>query len=455
MIVCKFGGSNLRDSEGIQKVIQIIRAYQEPVVVVVSAFYGITDYLTAMLGKIRGDEKQVNLTTEFLARLKEQIIDQHVQEAHLRAQILKQINDRLKQLERYLLGIHYIGEIPDFVEDMILSYGERLSSLVLTQLLTYNGVEAEEMLPEDIGLITDGEFGNATVDLKASVANVRSRIKSSRVAVIPGFYGVSPDLKVTLLGRGGSDYSAAAIARCLNADSLDIWKDVDGFMSADPRLVPDSVKIARLSYTEAAELAYFGAKILHPRTVEPLMSANIPVRIFNIHTAQNPDMPDSIISRNRQKKADVIKSVTFSDDFGILRLKGPGVGIKPGILAKVTTELDKKRINIKSVITAQTSINFLLALEDLPKALQLTRNLTLSAVSRIEAEQDLSLIALVGEGILEKHGIAARMFSAVSRKEINIRIISLGASSVAAYFIVRQRDRDEAVREIHREFFGK
>ena len=167
------------------------------------------------------------------------------------------------------MGIHYIGDIPDFIQDRILSYGEKLSSLLLTIILKYNGINADECLPEDMGLLTDGEFRNATIDFEGSIPNVEKALKEDKVYVVPGFYGISQEGKVTLLGRGGSDYSAAGIARCVRAESLDIWKDVNGYMTADPKMVDAPRRVRKLSYTEAAELSYFGAKILHPRTVEP------------------------------------------------------------------------------------------------------------------------------------------------------------------------------------------
>jgi len=453
-IVAKFGGSNFKDQKSIETVITAIGNYQQPVIVVVSAFYGITNYLAEMLLKIRADEEQINLTTDFLTRMKQDIINENIPDKKHRQQVLDQVLARLNRLERYCLGIHYIGEIPDFLEDIVLSYGERFSSLLLTYFLKYHGLEAEECLPEEMGFYTDGEFGNATVDFTAAEKSVAAKLASDKIYVIPGFYGISQAGKVTLLGRGGSDYSAAAIARCVKARSLDIWKDVDGFLSADPQLIKNPQQVESLSYREAAELAYFGAKILHPRTVEPLMSRHIPIRIFNINTCGQSMTPFSVISANGKQHKQVIKSVTYSDDFGILKLKGPGVGMKPGILAKVTTALDNHRINIKSVITAQTSINFLFSLSNLERAYEITTELGLKAVGEILVEEDLSLIALVGEGILEKHGIAARMFSAVSRQKINIQIISLGASPVAAYFFVHRNDRDAAVRVIHKEFFG-
>jgi len=163
-----------------------------------------------------------------------------------------------------------------------MSFGERLSAAIMTSLLQDRGVGCEEVTPEDMQLITDGEFGNAEVDFSASNETVKNRLLGEKTAIVPGFYGVSKEGKVTLFGRGGSDYTAASIASCIGAESLDIWKDVDGFRTADPKLVTDTHGIHQLTYTEAAELAYFGAKILHPRTVEPLMAQRIPIRIFNI-----------------------------------------------------------------------------------------------------------------------------------------------------------------------------
>lgn len=259
---------------------------------------------------------------------------------------------------------------------------------------------------------------------------------------------------MTLLGRGGSDYTAAAIARCIDAASVDLWKDVPGFMSADPKLVANAAAVKRLAYNEAAELSYFGARILHPRTFEPVMDKQIPVRLFNIGRFCEKLEPETIIDGNGVIKEDVIKSVTFSDDFGILKLHGAGVGIKPGIMARVTARLNDEGINIKSIITSQTAINILLALEDLEKSLRAVEAIGLTAVDRIAAVDNISLIAVVGGGILEKPGIAARVFSAVSRRNINIRTISAGPSNVAIYFIIDRNEREKAVKAIHEEVFG-
>ena len=453
-IVVKFGGSNLKTKSDISKLIHVIKSYDVPIVIVISALYGITDILIQTIQEVKREEEAINRIKKILMDSHSQIITQYIKHSDYQQEILKKIKKRINELEKYLLGVHYLGEIPDFAKDMVLSYGERLSSLVLQSILVYMKIDCEELLPEKIGLFTDGEFGNATVDFSLSEKNVKKNLSGSKTFIVPGFYGISIDSKVTLFGRGGTDYSAASIARCIHASSVDIWKDVPGFMSADPKIVDNPIVIEKLSYREAAELSYFGARILHPRTFEPVMDEKIPIRLFNINNLSKQIQPLSIIEDECVVKEDVIKSVTFSNDLGILKLRGPGVGIKPGIMSKVTTQLSSSSINIKSIITAQTSINILLSKEDLKKSYQIVSGIGLSAVDEVVCIDDISLIAVVGEGMLEKHGIAARVFSAVSLHKINIQIISAGASIVATYFIIDQKDRGKAIKAIHKEFFG-
>jgi len=247
--------------------------------------------------------------------------------------------------------------------------------------------------------------------------------------------------------------TAAALARCIGAESVDLWKDVQGFMSADPKTVENPQVIHQLAYDEAAELSYFGARILHPRTFEPVLEKRIPIRIFNIDNVATDLTPVTVVVDQREIRKDVVKSVTFSDDFAILKLHGAGVGIKPGVMARVTSALHEAGINIKSIITAQTCINILLSRSDLKRSQDIVNHIGLIVVDEIAAVDDISLIAVVGDGILEKAGIAARVFSAVSQHDINIRTISAGASRVAIYFIVNREDCQKAVKSIHKEFF--
>ncbi len=453
-IIVKFGGSNLKTREDLQKIIRVVKTYNRPLVIVVSAFFGITNYLIKGIEEVIGSEDHISTMQKFIRELKAETIESNIRDNKEKSELYEKIDRRLGDLEKYLKGVHYIGDVPEFVEDQILSYGEKLSSLMLTGILNSAGIPAEEKLPEDIGFITDGEFQNASVNFESSAETVSRELSGDKVYVIPGFYGISEEGKVTLLGRGGSDYSAAAFARCLDAESLDIWKDVNGYMSADPKLVKNPVRIRELSYTEAAELSYFGAKILHPRTVEPLMDKDIPVRIFNIDK-ENPSLePLSVIDSRVILAENVVKSVTYSDNFAVLKLNGPGVGIKPGVLGHICTILDTHGINIKSVVTAQTCINIYLEQSDLREADMVIRKSKLPTIREITPLENLSVIAIVGEGILNSHGLAFKMLNAINREKINAKIISGGASEVASYIVVESINRDRAIGVIHSEFFG-
>ena len=452
-IVCKFGGSNFKSRESVRAIIEAVSLYDRPLILVVSAFYGITNYLTEGIETVQHDESHVKELIDTIKEKKMESINFSIVDDAIRRKTCELVDARLDELSRFLLGVHYIGELPHSVKDRILSYGERLSSLILTQTLISREFDAEEALPEDLGLVTDGEFSSASVDFRESEKRIPRNLGKRQIYVVPGFYGISPDGQINLLGRGGSDYSAAAIARAAGAESLDIWKDVDGFMTANPKIIPSAQPLPFLSYREAAELSYFGASILHPRTVEPLLDKNIPIRILNIEADLTRLYPLTIIDGSHQEGNNPARSVTYSDDFAILRITGPGVGIKGGILGKITTTLDRREINIKSVVTSQTSINLYLAADDLDKSMRVMEELNLATVTRLTPMSGISIIALVGEGLLDHPDLAGRIVAPLVKEGIKMPIVSLGASEGTAYFVVPQEERDRALKIIHKNFF--
>ena len=451
--VVKFGGSNLKCKEDIGRVIRVVKNYKQPVVIVVSAFFGVTNYLIESLEKARHNEQVAKIVTNYLFNLKKETLELHIVDPDYRNRILLEISGLLDELEKYLQGIALTGDASPALEDHVLAFGERISAVFLNGILNNSGIDAKVVFPEAIGLITDGEFGNASVDFVKSTKKVRESLAGDFVYVIPGFYGLSSEGKTTLLGRGGTDYSAAAIARCIGASSLDIWKDVNGFLSGDPKIVDNPVQIQKLTYDEAAELAYFGAKILHPRTVEPLSDPHIPIRIFNIYGVLNVHEPLSVVSAEKIVSKGIIKSVTYSDDFGILKIKGSGVGGKPGILAKVTTALLTANINISSVLTSQTTINILIFKKDLSTAYAVVSVIDPPVAGQLQIVEDITVIAAVGNGIAENFGVAARIFTALAKNEINVLMSCSGASLIVSYFLVGINDRTQAVKAIHQEFF--
>jgi aspartate kinase len=338
--------------------------------------------------------------------------------------------------------------------DMISSFGERLSADLLATALRARGIQATHRMPHKIGLITDGRFGDATADIGKSSPNLHLHLdpllKEGMIVFLPGFFGVSDAGDITTFGRGGSDYSAAVVAAALGVEILEVWKDVPGYMSADPRFVPTARFIPLLSYDEAAELSYFGAKILHPRTVEPLRRIRLNIAVKN---TMSPDAPGSLISFQTPRTGRPIKSVAHDTDIGILKVHASGVGARPGILALVSGTLTESGINIKSVVTSQTCISFLLGRKDLDKGYQAIRGMKVRPYRKLVKVKDVALVGIVGAGILRLKGIAAKCFTAVAQQNVNIEMSSFGPSEVALYLIVKQKDLHKAVEAIHTTFF--
>ena len=456
-IVVKFGGSNLKTSADLHRSAEVAKAYRRPLVIVVSAFSGVTDSLARAL-----EEAVVSLdsVSAFIAKLEashREALRDHVSDARELAEVDRGLSDTLNLLDRLLKGVHYIGSIPEYVRDSVLSYGERLSAPVVAAVLRAAGVNAREATPETLGLLTDGVFGNASADITACAASVAKGLEGDHTSVVPGFYGMAPNGRTTIFGRGGSDYTAAVIARCIGAGSLDLWKDVDGFLSCDPRVSPDSHTIPYLSYDEAAELSYFGAKILHPRTVEPLEGDGIPIRVMNVEKFDGRIEPFTVVGppalgdgRKAGGHADqVVKSIASTEDIAIVRLEGPGVGSRPGILARVTGRLDAAGVNISSVITAQTCINLLFKRADLLPALAALKSEANPGVLAVTPVENLALVAAVGEGIRENCGVAALVIGAVSDAGIGVLLTQAGAGPTAVYLVVRREDRELSVRAVH------
>ena len=452
-IVVKFGGSNLKDSQDYSRLARIVKSYNQPLIIVVSAYFGLTNKIIEVLEKAPKSRQAIEIFIDDLYNLKTKLVKENIHSEQHREEALRHLNERINKLHQLLKSIHFIGEIPKFLYDQVLSFGERLNALLISAILKDRGFACEEALPENIGLYTDGIFGQSSTDFEKSSLPVQESLKGDKIYVVPGFYGISTEGKITLFGRGGSDYTAASIAGCIKAKSVDVWKDVRGFLSADPKFVNDTSTIKNLSYDEAAELAYFGARILHPETVSPIKPSKIPLRILDVENFNLDILPATIINGHSPQHAGIIKSITYSDDFGILRLRGAGIGARPGILAEATHRLEEEKVNIKSVITSQTSINILLSKTDLEKAFRSIAKSPLKSVNKVSKKEDISVIAAVGDGLNHEPGVMAKILGAVASKNINIQTIVMGASAVSAYLIVASEDRNPAVKIIHESLF--
>jgi aspartate kinase len=451
--VMKFGGGCLRDGRSFSEVCAIIHRHKRTAVVV-SAVSGVTEQLLAAIEQAKRHEKRIPAILAALAARHQAIMDELCPPGRDKKRLKNAIASQLAEVRRLLTGIACHGDLTKAVQARLLSYGERMAARLLAGILSSWGVPARALDPHSAGVCTDGNFSSASIDLKGTRKRLGARVspllREGIVPVIGGFFGRGPTGAVTLLGRNGSDYSAAAVAYALRAERLEIWKDVDGFMSADPSLVPTARRLERISFAEAAELSYFGAQILHPRTMEPL--AGTRTRVF-IRSLKEPGRPGSEIIAGRSGRGEAVASITANRQLAVIRVHGAGVGCKPGLLAAISSLLGDEGINIYSVLTSQTCINLLLDPADGRRGLQKIRTMANGVIKKIDLEEHIALVGVVGDKIMEKEGIYARIFAAVARKRINVEMAAAGASPVACYFIVKRSDLERAARSVHDEFF--
>ena len=455
MKVLKFGGSSLKDGPSMKRVGAIIATESEEKVIVVSAMQGITDSLVDFMSEVRREE-DVQLFVRELRDRHLQMLADVAGSMYVKQQAVNLLTEKLVRLERVLYGIIYLEELTPRTRDLVQSFGERMSVIVLSAMLQDQGVNAVPVEADDLGIITDGQFGSATVDMEATRRNVAPRIRDmlerQEVPVVTGFFGKTPEGFITLFGRNGTDYSASVISNVTDADSLEIWKDVDGFMSADPKVVPEAVPIPFLSYEEAAELSYFGAKVLHPRTVEPAKARRIVVRVRNVF---KPDYEGTAILDDAVTDGKIIKSISSMPNMAMVKAYGPGLGSRSGVLSEISVLLSEAGINVYSAATSQTCISLLIEERDLRFAENVLVRARRSVVDRIETVRGIALLCLVGEGLGQKTGVAGRVFSIAAANDVNVSLISAGASTTALTFTVRKEDLDRTTRTIHHEFFSE
>ncbi len=404
--VAKFGGSCVSDPEMYDRMAKAARADPSRKFVVVSAIAGVTDSLVATLAKPR-DEKEIDLFIAELRRLHLGLLPRSPGTPDASVETVEAL---VTKLERLLYGVVYTEEITARTRDFILSFGERLATQIVAANLAKRGVDARAHEADVIGVVTDDNYGNASALLDETRARLAPFLKrqaqAGHVSVITGFFGLSQEGKTATFGRGGSDYSAAVVAYALKLPTIEIWKDVGGFMSADPKIVPEAFPLAALSYDEAAELSYFGAKVLHPRSVRPAQMCGASIVLKNIY---EPDEVGTRIGPDTVDRSGDVKSISYVRDLTTLKVFGTGAGPKESLLSLVATALADAGINVYSAATSQTCIAFLIDADAVSRAKRLLTRLPAGFVERIEASPHASLIGFVGEGLGYAHGVAARI----------------------------------------------
>jgi aspartate kinase len=443
--VIRFGGNSLSQLPVLEAFANLLSESGNKAVIVVSAIPEIQNILES------GIIQLINNSTT-TSHIMQQINNSVIQSLGVfkKKETNEPLVEELNSLQNLLKGIEFTGDFSLSLKDQVISFSERITAAVLQLFLSNNQITSTVVFPENLEFTVTEEFGNATILFEES-GNVKTSLTEG-ISLIPGCYGVTQNGKIARLGRQSADYSAAGITRLIEADSLQLWELDKEFRTADSESIPEAQLIPRLTYAEASELSYFSHLSIHPRIVEPLINRHIPIHVFRL--GDKTKELTTIINSESFVTPNVVKSVVHTDDIAVLKLNGPGVGFKPGILANVTTAFHHSGINIRSVITSQVSINIILNKNEITQAKQICEELQLSSVSEIIIEDQVSLIAVVGHGMQQHHGVSAKLFTAVAESKINVLLSGSGASDLVSYLIVDQKDTQKAIKEIHQIFFN-
>ncbi|MDI3541551.1 MAG: aspartate kinase [Candidatus Methanomethylophilaceae archaeon] len=447
--VMKFGGTSVGSAEAFRRSAEIIRAGEGSKVVVVSAMSGVTNYL---IGFLDSRDKDADEVIETL-RAKHSEVAREIMSPQLQNEYMEILNSRLTDLKR-LLEDPSQREDPNFY-DIISSQGERLSALTMAFVLREMGVDAVPLSSEEAGIHAVGSPGAGFADLDLTSRDLsytlRPLLENGKVPVITGFYGRNGDGKPMTFGRGGSDYSAAVIAHAIDADSLEIWTDVDGFMTADPRIVPEARTISEMNFSEAAELAYFGAKVLHPRTIEPVRRKHIPVKVKNTF---NPEGSGTIIHHLRAPQDELLRSVALKTDLSIITVYSSEIAYKPKMVARIIDRIGDANVIVYAISTSLSTVAFLVHNLDVKVVLRNLNTLESDDIERIDVKSNMCLICAVGDNLLDRCGASAEIFSKVRDAGANVELISEGASTVSLNFVVPMDHATAVVKALHDGFIG-
>ena len=457
LLVMKFGGTNMGDAAAIRHSASLAsRSLKQGarVVVVVSAMAGVTN---GLLGIAEAAEKgDIALANDHIAALR----TRHFTAAQLLGAApdsgtVRELRELLETLRQAVYGVYLLRELTPRSRDLIVAFGERLSAPLMALSLSEAGERVHHLTGGQAGIVTDTHFGNAR-PLSSAAARIRDRLSGLLDAgvtpVIAGFMGETEKGAITTLGRGGTDYSATILGAALHATEVWAWKDVDGVMSADPRSVPGAQNIAQLSYGEVMELAYFGAKVLHPLAVTPLQDAGIPLRV---KSAADPDFAGTLVTRQPHTDGvHPVKAVTAIKGVSIINVSGAGSLGVPDVVADLFAALARENITLLMVSQSSSMSNVSLVI------LGSDEERTLTALStpmggrqlNLDVQPDVAVLAIVGAGMRGTKGVSARLFSALAGADINILMISQGSSELNISVAIEGADVANATRTVHQAF---
>ena len=442
--VMKFGGTSVGSAEAIQRVANIIINTEGEKVVVASAMSGITNFLVQV----------VDSPTMDIDEVVKQFADKHIMAAEQMFDERTMDIFRIEFEERLRFFKECLESDPNdaYYKDLITSQGERFSTLMISCYLRMKGYDSVALTAETAGLAARGLPLAGSADLEATASGmtmkVRPLLSKGIIPVITGFYGIKDGAPLTF-GRGGSDYSAAVVANALDANMLEIWTDVDGFMTADPRIIKDAIKIEEMTFGEAAELAYFGAKVLHPRTIEPVRIKRIPLKVRN---SFRPEEPGTLIHSLRKKGKGLLKSVATKNDLAILTISSAEIAYRPDLTAQIIRRIAKDNVIIYSISTSLSTVAILISSTDVMSIIGELEDMTGNAIERIDVKNGVSLVCCVGDDLLSKTGVTGDIFTAVKEAGVNVEMISEGASDVSLNFVVPMGMVMDVVAVLHSKY---
>ncbi|HQJ39246.1 MAG TPA: aspartate kinase [Methanoregulaceae archaeon] len=453
----KFGGTSVADAATVGKVVDIVEGYRKEgheLAVVVSAQRGVTDQLIATATEIAGSRNAPAIDPLISSlRLRHKSVLAEVG-SDFEEEVSAEIEERLCELGNMLHAVHNLRELTPRSLDYIVTYGERLNSLIVSAALRQRGIPSRVMDGCEAGILTTTQHGEAMA-LPESEGRIRGRLQpllTGTVPVIMGFMGCTEKGIITTLGRSGSDYSAAIIGAGIDAGEIWIWTDVDGIMTSDPRLIPDARVIPSLSYLEVMELSFFGAKVMHPRSIEPAMKKNIIVRVKNTF---NPSHPGTAIVRGEKRDSRVVKALTYIDKVALINICGAQMIGRPGVAKAIFSALAENEVNVMMISQGSSEANISLIIDEsqLTIATEALASIVKEGLVReVTSNRDVCAVAVVGSGMAGAKGTGGRIFTALGNGGVNVMMISQGSSEVNISFVVKQADGPKAVRILHDEF---
>jgi aspartokinase/homoserine dehydrogenase 1 len=453
MKVLKFGGTSVGSIENIRIVREILEKQEDPSAVVVSAFGGVTDQIIHMATLASERNTEFRQEAQSLRQRHNDAVNA-LMEGEFRDFTLREVESLMDEFQDALQGIYLLQDLSNKTLDFLLSFGERLSATIISRFVS-NAVymDCRKMIH------TDSYFGNATVHFEISNKRIREQLAGLKnLAILPGFIASDDQGRTTTLGRGGSDYTAAILAAALGAEVLEIWTDVNGFMTADPRIVPKAYPVKCMSYEEAMELSHFGARVIYTPTLTPAYKENIPIRVKNTF---NPDEQGTLIAREILcEQSEMIKGISSIDHVALVTVRGASMVGKTGTSSRVFSSLARYDVNVIMITQASSemTISFAVSPEDQQVAVTaLEEEFEIEIKHREEMEievlSDLSIIAIVGEGMRHKPGISAILFRSLGRNGISVIATAQGSSELNISVVLKQKSLKRALNVIHEGFF--